>query len=123
MTADELKARLEAMMSDTEPKSKPKAAAIMTAVTPIPIDVPPHPNVRIPKDAQIVAVAESPATAEAPVVVLDDGATFSNLHGCKIAFVDPADEEVSQDALDAGISISDLLNVFDAVRTILRVVG
>lgn len=76
-----------------------------------------------------VAVVEpvavpSPATGIlTPVVVLDDGSTFSNLRGAKVCWVQPDADEITDADLNAGIEISDLLTVMNAIRTMVMMAG
>lgn len=110
--------RLKAMLGDApkaksepKPKSEPKAKVAK-------VESKPEPTV-----AELQTAAMGPDGPTVPIVVLDDGSTFSNLRGCKVCFADPAAEEIDATALSAGIEISDLLTLRDAVRTILRIVG
>lgn len=111
MSADDMMARLMAMASDDapvatkpEPKAKPKAAD--------------------PAPQAAVAVAD-PAPVHAgplmPVVVLDDGATFSDLTGCKVCFVPPDAQQIEPEDLENSVEISELLTLRDAIETILKI--
>lgn len=110
MSADDMMALLMAMASDDapvatkpEPKAKPKAAD-------------PAPQVAVADPAPVHA---GPLM---PVVVLDDGATFSDLTGCKVCFVPPDAEQIEAEDLANGVDINELLTLRDAVETILKIV-
>jgi hypothetical protein len=110
MSADDMMARLMSMAGDDAPvaaKPEPKAKAK-------------------PKAEPVVQVADAPAPVPSgtvmPVVVLDDGATFSDILGAKVCFVPPDCEQIEADAYANGVSVSDLLTLRDAITTILQIV-
>jgi len=116
MSADDMMSRLMAMAGDDaavaekpEPKAKAKAEqAVARAARPVTAAVAQQP----------VAV---PSGTVIPVVVLDDGATFSDLTGCKVCFVPPDCEQVTADDLASGVDINELLTLRDAIVTILKI--
>jgi hypothetical protein len=123
--SDDILARLREMAGSAgEPKveAKPKAVAPKAAkpkAEPAPVAVvEPEP---VTEPVPGFGVAKSAVLA--PVVVLDDGTTFSNLRGAKVCWVSPDAEEIEESDLDCGIEIGDLLTLRDAVQTILRIVG
>jgi len=134
ITADDVMANLRAMLADPAqlPATKPKLAEDTQPTVP---DAVFQPNVEIPDIADIVCVADAPTIDEpecetvSPVfkgldclaVVLDDGATFSGLEGCRICQVDG--DDVSEESYAAGISISDLLTLRDALLTIRHILA
>lgn len=80
----------------------------------------------VAKSATIVAVAAK-STVTQQVVVLDDGSTYSDLEGCKICEI-PMDSTgtfwtLTEESYAAGISISDLLTLRDALLTIRHILG
>lgn len=123
--SDDILARLREMAgTETEPVKPIKTKA--KAETFVPTPVKPEQVSGVPttvKGKTVVAepVAKAPSLP-IPVVVLDDGSTFSNLRGCKVCFVDPDAEEIDADALASGIKVSDLLTLRDALHTVLRIV-
>jgi hypothetical protein len=66
------------------------------------------------------AKAEKSTGRTVPVVVLDDGSTFSDVGGAKVCFVAPGSEEITADAYETGISIADLLVLREAIRSAIR---
>lgn len=119
--SDDILARLKEMAGGgavepvkAAPKAKPKATKAdepaVAVVEPTPMT--PEKVTGVPK-----------SFLPTPVVVLDDGSTFSNLLGCKVCFVDPDADEIDAESLASGIKVSDLLTLKDAIHTILRIVG
>jgi hypothetical protein len=125
--SDDILARLKEMASGgAEPAAKPKAATVAKAQPVVeataPVAVLPLNSV-IPQSVPTVTKATTKSAAvPVPVVVLDDGSTFSNLRGCKVCFVSPDCQDIDEEALATGIRVSDLLTLSDAFRTILQVV-
>ncbi len=118
--SDDILARLREMAGGAgEPKAEAKPKAAKPKAEPAPVAVvEPEPVVTPVSSA---GVAKSGVLA--PVVVLDDGSTFSNLRGAKVCWVSPDAEQIEESELDCGIEIGDLLTLRDAVQTILRIVG
>jgi hypothetical protein len=117
MSADDMLARLMSMADDDAPvtvKTEPKAKAKPKAEQAVE---------RAARPAATAADPEPvPSGAVIPVVVLDDGATFSDIAGAKVCFVPPDCEQIEADAYANGVSVSDLLTLRDALDTILRIV-
>lgn len=120
--AADVMARLMEMMGETTPKkaAKPRiAAGTAQPAKPTPAVVQEDED----EDEEVVAAPAAATDGDCPVVVLDDGQTFSNLANCRVCFVSPTATEVTADDLDRGVSIADLLTLRDALLAIRKIVG
>lgn len=115
MSADDMMARLAAMAGGDEPVAtkaevEPKAKRAKAE----------------PKAEPVVAAKSEPVSVPSgtvvPVVVLDDGSTFSDLLGAKVCYVSPDSEDIDPEAFANGIAIDSLLTLRDAIETILTIV-
>ena len=114
-SAVDVMAQLKAMMGDaaetpTKKATKPRIAA-ETVVQPV---VEPAAKEVIPPQSAVT-------TGGCPVVVLEDGSTFSDMEGCKVCFIAADADDVTADELAAGVSISDLLTLRDALLAIRKI--
>lgn len=82
-----------------------------------------EPNVQLAPDTVITAVPDKPSSQTVPVVVLEDGQTFSGIEGCRICFVPDDAEEISDDAYKSGVAISDLYTVFRLIQSLKTLMG
>jgi hypothetical protein len=118
MDADSVLAALREMASDTVPKSKSKEQKLAEIKTP---------EVKAPDVKLAVAPPgdddnerEDVLPGLIPVVVLDDGSTFSNIEGARIVMVFPSDEEISEAAYESGVPIKGLVDLYNAIRGVVR---
>lgn len=123
--SDDILARLREMAGGAgEPKVEPKAKAVAPKAAKPKAEPAP---VAVVEPEPVVAPVTSPGVAKpgvlTPVVVLDDGSTFSNLRGAKVCWISPDAEEIEESDLDCGIDISDLLTVMNAIRTMVMMAG
>jgi hypothetical protein len=134
MTTDMME-RLAAMMGGEQPKPKTETPNIPVSFTPVPMDIGDIGGV--PKSGvlpdwinggkvQIVTpdmCTPAPTVLDrlglSPVVVLDDGSTFSNLERCRVCFVAADTNEINSDDLADGVLISDLMALRDLLRKII----
>lgn len=103
--------RLRAMAEDVPaPKSKPKAEPKSESNS----EPTPEPEIKLAPQPKYAA-----STDAVPVVVLEDGTTFSNLNGCRICFVPDDAEDIDADDFAAGIPISDLYALYRSLKTLV----
>lgn len=99
--------RLRAMAEDapvakSKPKAEPKAESN------------PEPEIKLADYPKYAA-----STDAVPVVVLEDGTTFSNLNGCRICLVPDDAEDIDPDDFAAGLQISDLYALYRSLKTLV----
>lgn len=131
MTSDIME-KLKAMAGDTVPKTqtktekverakrevaKPKVAEQTIDPTPVEDDEEDDRLIRKKAATSLVSAADSLLT---PVVVLDDGSTFSDMLGTKVCFVPRNAKELPDGAFEKGIPIRDLMTLRDAILNAIR---
>ena len=120
MNADSVLAALREMAGQTEAKTKTKEQKVAKATASVPeVKLAATPKAVDPPtddDEQ----PENELAGLVPVVVLDDGDTFSNLDGARIAFVKAGADELHDGAYQSGIPISGLLELYNAIRSVVR---
>lgn len=120
MNADAVLAALRDMAGQTEAKTKTKEQKIAKAAASVPeVKLAATPKAVDPPtddDEQ----PENELAGLVPVVVLDDGATFSDLAGARIAFAKPGSDELHDGAYENGIPISGLLELYECIRKVTR---
>ena len=133
--AEDTVAVIEPTTADVAPPVSPAVAFVKEVVEFVPtlvndpeaftgmpvVDAFPTPK----KWQSLVDAANSAVTQQ--IVVLDDGATYSNLEGCKFCEI-PMDSSgtgwtLTEESYAAGVSISDLLTLRDALMTIRHILG
>lgn len=106
-------------------KTKTKAEKVKEAAATVAATVDPKAKVVLPPKAvdppeDDEEQPENQLAGLVPVVVLDDGDTFSNLPGARIAFVKPGADELADGDYEKGIPISGLLELYEAIRKVVR---
>lgn len=120
MNADAVLAALRDMAGQTEPKTKTKEQKVAKAAASIPeVKLAETPRAVDPP-ADDDEQPENELAGLVPVVVLDDGETFSDLAGARIAMVKAGSDELTGGAYDNGIPISGLLELYNAIRRVVR---
>lgn len=117
--------KLKAMAGDTVPKTqtktekvdrakrevaKPKVAEQTIDPTPVEDDE---------EDDRLIR-KESAYSLLTPVVVLDDGSTFSDMLGARVCFVPRDAKELPDGTFQKGIPIRDLMTLRDAILNVIR---
>lgn len=117
MDADSVLAALRDMAGDTVPKSKTKEQKLAEIKAPAKTEVK-LADVAPPTDDDNEREDVLPGLI--PVVVLDDGSTFSNIEGARIALVPHDADEISNGAYESGIPIKGLVELYNAIRSVTR---
>jgi hypothetical protein len=120
VNAEQVISALRELAGQTEAKTKTKEQKIAKAAASVPeVKLAATPKaVDPPTDDEEQPENELPGLV--PVVVLDDGDTFSNLAGARIAFVKPGADELGDGAYENGIPISGLLELYECIRKVTR---
>lgn len=126
MNAESVLAALHSMAGQTEAKTKTKEQKIKEAAASAAATVDPKHKVVLPAPVAVDPPADDEEQPEnelaglVPVVVLDDGETFSDLAGARIAMVKAGSSELTDGAYASGIPISGLLELYNAIRSVVR---
>lgn len=124
MTSDIME-KLKAMAGETVPKTQSKTEKVERAkrevakpkVAEQTID--PTPVEDDEEDDRLIR-KEAATSLLTPVVVLDDGSTFSDMWGAKVCFVPQNAKELPNGTFEKGIAIRDLMTLRDAILNVIR---
>lgn len=117
--------KLRAMAGDTVPKTQTKAEKISRAKAEVAKPkvaeqtIDPTPVEDDEEDDRLIR-KEQAVDLLTPVVVLDDGSTFSDMLGAKVCFVPRNAKEMPDGSFEKGIPIRDLMTLRDAILNAIR---
>jgi len=120
VNADSVLAALREMAGQTEAKTKTKEQKVAKAAAAVPdVKLAATPKAVDPP-ADDDEQPENELAGLVPVVVLDDGETFSDLAGARIAMVKAGSDQLHDGAYENGTPISGLLELYECIRKVTR---